>query len=83
MSELKHTMLSKDTRPICQLVIENDVQFAPTIGRHGVTAIVAVDEEGQMSYVTWFELWKDDLLYSRINANYVSQVLYQEGQPKR
>lgn len=83
MSELKYTMLSKDTRPICQIVLDADYQSAHTVGRYGVTRISAVDETGEMAHVPWFEVWKGDALYSRVNSAYVSEVLYQEGQPIR
>lgn len=83
MDELKYTMLSKDTRPICQIVIGGDVQMSHTVGRYGVTKISVVDENGEMAHVPWFEVWKDDALYCRVNAAYVSEVLYQEGQPTK
>lgn len=82
MSELKYTMLSKDTRPICQIVINGDYQLATTVGRYGVTRVSVVDENGEMAHEPWFEIWKGDALYSRVNSKYVSEVLYQEGQPK-
>lgn len=76
----KHTMLSMDTRPICQIVINADYQTAHTCGRFGVTKISAVDETGEMAHVPWFEVWKGNALYARVNSKYVSEVLYQEGQ---
>ena len=30
--------------------------------------------------VPWFEVWKGDVLYARVNATYVGEVYYQEGQ---
>lgn len=80
---MNHTMLSRDLRPICQLIIADDRQMAITVGRFDVTRISAVDETGEMAYVPWFEVWKGDKLYCRVNARYVSQILYQEGQPVR
>jgi hypothetical protein len=76
-------MLTNDTRPICQITINADYQNAHTLGRYGVTKITTVDENGEMAHVPWFEVWKGDALYSRVNAKYVSEVLYQEGQPKK
>lgn len=81
MADTKYTMLAKDTRPICQLVIGDDMQSAITVGRYGVTRISAVDEHGEMAYVPWFDVWKGEALYCRVNSKYVGQVLYQEGQP--
>ena len=81
-NELKYTMLSKDMRPICQLVMNADYQSTYTVGRYGVTRISVVDENGEMAHVPWFEVWLDDALYARVNSKYVSEVLYQEGQSK-
>lgn len=78
MSELKYTMLSKDTRPIHSLVLENVFH---QVGQSGITRISAVDETGEMSYVPWFEVWKGEALYARVNASYVCEVYYEEGQP--
>jgi hypothetical protein len=83
MSELKYTMLSKDTRPIVSIILDADYQTTHNVGRYGVTKISVVDENGEMAHVPWFEVWKDDALYARVNSKYVSEVLYQEGQPKR
>lgn len=83
MGDLKYTMLSKDTRPICSIVINGDYQMASSVGRYGVTRISAVDETGEMAYVPWFEVWKGDALYARVNSKYVSEVLYEEGQPRK
>ena len=83
MSDLKYTMLSKDTRTIVSIVPNGDCQSAMTVGRWGITRISVVDETGEMAYVPWFEIWKGDALYSRVNSRYVSEVLYQEGQPDR
>ena len=77
---MNHTMLSNDTRPICQIVMNADHQTAHTVGRFGVTKISAVDETGEMAHVPWFEVWKSDVLYARVNSKYVSEVLYEEGQ---
>jgi hypothetical protein len=81
MTDYKYTMLSKDTRTISSLFIAGDYQRSYTVGRYEVTKISAVDEQGEMAYVPWFEVWKGDRLLARINASYVSEVFYQEGQP--
>ena len=48
--------------------------------RRGRRKIHHADETGEMSYVPWFEVWKGDQLFARVNASYVSEVFYQEGQ---
>jgi hypothetical protein len=73
-------MLSSDTRAICQIVLNADYQNSHTVGRFGVTKISVFDENGEMAHVPWFEVWKGEALYARVNAKYVSEVLYQEGQ---
>lgn len=78
---MKHTALSKDTRPIHSICLAGDPQLNHTIGRYGVTKISVVDEHGEMAYVPWFEVWKGDALCARVNANFVSEVYYTEGQP--
>lgn len=78
MSNLKYTMLSKDTRPIYSIVMQI---HAHQVGKDGVTNISVVDETGEMAYVPWFEVWRSDKLYVRVNAAYVHEVYYQEGQP--
>lgn len=75
-----HTMLSKDTREVRSLFIAGDYQRSYEVGCYGITRIVAVDETGMGAYVAWFEVWKDDLLFARINSVFVSEVFYQEGQ---
>lgn len=82
MSEVKHTMLSGDERPICQIVVNADYQCVITVGRHDVSKITVAEETGEMNYIPWFEVWKGEALYSRVNSKYVSEVLYLEGQPK-
>ena len=79
MSDIKHTMLSKDTRAISSLFIAGDYQRSYTVGRYDITKISAVDEVGNGAYVPWFEVWKGDQLFARVNASYVSEVFYQEG----
>lgn len=81
MNNLEYTALSKDTRTICQIVINADYQCSQTVGRYGVTKVSVFDEHGEMAHVPWFEVWKGNALYARVNARFVSEVLYQEGQP--
>lgn len=80
MGELKYTMLSKDTRPIYQIFIADDYQRFHRVGTYGVTRISAVDENGEMAHVPWFEVWKGDALYARVNSAFVGEVYYEEGQ---
>lgn len=73
---MNHTMLSKDTRPIYGLTLQIASHW---IGSDGVTRISAVDENGEMAHVPWFEVWRGDKLYARVNAAHVNEVYYQEG----
>ena len=66
--------ITKDDREIKWLLLPDDVEI--TVGRHGVTKIVAYDECGQGAYVPWFKVWKEDHLDSRVNGAYVEQVAY-------
>lgn len=76
---MNHTMLSKDTRPIQTIFIGDDYQRRHDVGQYGVTKITAVDETGEMAYVPWFEVWRGDALYVRVNSAFVGEVYYQEG----
>jgi hypothetical protein len=80
MSDIKYTMLSKDIRAISSIFMVGDYQRSYIVGRYDITRIMAVDETGEISYVPWFEVWKGDRLFARVNASYVSEVFYQEGQ---
>lgn len=73
-----NTMLSKDTRLIYALVLEGVSYW---VGSDNVTRISAVDENGEMAHVPWFEVWRGEKLHARVNAAYVSEVYYQKGQP--
>ena len=46
------------------------------LGSGGITKIIAYAEAGEMSNVPWFEVWKDEVIYSRVNAAKVAQVEY-------
>ncbi len=82
MSELKYTALSKDTRPIVFIETPDSHSHAwHRVGENGVTRISVFDENGEMAHVPWFEVWKGNALYARVNAKYVCEVRYQEGQP--
>lgn len=45
----------------------------------GVTKIIPYKEPGQMGYVAWFEVWKGDKLYARVNSLHIEAVYYEEG----
>lgn len=47
-----------------------------SVGTNGVTAIEPYDEFGQMSYVPWFNVWKDHVLDCKVNAAHVQTVYY-------
>lgn len=71
-----YTMLSKDTRPIRSIKLANNWH---KVGEDEVTRISAVDENGEMAHVPWFEVWKGSRLYARVNSRFVSEVFYEEG----
>lgn len=76
---MNYTMLSKDTRPIYSVVLSGPV-MGHQVGKDDCTRISAVDENGEMAHVPWFEVWRGDALYCRVNAAHVAEVYYQEGQ---
>ena len=69
--------ITNDTRPIHKLELD---QGRHEVGQYGVTRISAVDEHGEMSPVPWFEVWRGNALYCRVNGKYVVEVQYVEGQ---
>lgn len=65
-----------DPRPITRLFQANDAGWHVG-GACGTTKIVAYEEYGQMAPVTWFEIWKGDVIVSRVNGASVEVVRYE------
>lgn len=60
----------------------NDLaQCSYTVGKDGVTAIEPYDEPGEMAYVAWFNVWRGQTLYAKINGHFISAIFY-DGENK-
>lgn len=46
------------------------------VGSYGVTRIEAYEETGSEAYVTWFRIWKGNVLHSRVNSLQILEVKY-------
>lgn len=55
----------EDDRPISAIYKES---WYSRVGVDGVTKIIPYEEHGQMSWVTWFAIYKGDFLYQRIDG---------------
>ncbi len=60
-----------DSRPIVEISMPGVDGDFWTVGKGGVTAIVAYGETGQMAYVPWFAVYKGEHLMMRIDASHV------------
>jgi hypothetical protein len=52
------------------------------VGRDGITRIEAYDEHGNGAFVPWFAVYKGDEMVMRVNAAYISGVVYEDGGAK-
>ncbi len=48
------------------------------VGRLEITKIIPVQVSGEMGYVTWFEVYKGNKLFWRVNQSFVSSIKYKE-----
>lgn len=73
----------EDRRQIESIQLEN---WGESIGTDGVTDIIAYEEYGEMSTITWFEVFTNNHPEPtrRVNGRFVQIVNYKEGsvQPK-
>jgi len=58
--------------------IWHNAQDGHTVGQDGVTKIETYEENGHMALLTYFAVYKDDFLWSRVNGTMVETVLYKE-----
>ena len=65
--------LAEDEREIKRLYLEND---SMRVDGERVTKILAYQESGEIGLVTWFAIYKGDVITSRVNAKYVVEVAY-------
>lgn len=65
--------LTKEPRSVMGLSMESGHY---RVGKDGVTAIEPIDVTGQMAYVPWFNVWREQTLACKVNAAYVRVVEY-------
>jgi len=68
--------LLQDSTPIYSVWGE-DGQTGATVGLAGVTAISVYREVGNGAMVPWFKVWKGGRLHARLNAQHMTEVVYQ------
>lgn len=68
-----------DERPIKEIVLAGDGGNWWSVGRGGVTRIVAYRENGQGAAVPWFAVYEGDWLAARVNAAHIKNVWYGEA----
>ena len=68
-----------DSRPIRSITTSGDSGVTWCAGHLGITRIEAYGENGQMAAVTWFAVYEDDWLATRVNAAAVESVWYGEA----
>jgi len=64
-----------DKRPI-KALLQHDGQGWFVGGKAGTTKIRPYEESGQLAPVVWFEIWRGDVLDSRVNAVNVAIIRY-------
>lgn len=64
------TELSRDTRPIKQILWPSDE--GAMVGVHGVTKIEAYDESGHMACIPWLAVFNGEEIAMRVPADQVT-----------
>ena len=54
---------------------------AITVGCFGVTRIEPYNEDGGMSFVPWFIVWRGDAMAMKVNAAHLASVIYASQDP--
>ncbi len=71
---MEDTDILDDERPI-KILVGEQCDLAE-VGTDGVTRIEPYRERGERGYIPWFKVWVADVLVERINASFVSRVVY-------
>jgi hypothetical protein len=75
----KPAQMWDDERPIKTITTQGESYSIWTVGRTGVTRIVAYRENGQGASVPWLAIYEGDWLAHRVNAAAVESVWYGES----
>lgn len=67
--------ITKRPETVRALYLLGDYMYA--VGDNGITAIQPYDEVGQQAYVPWFNVWRGQSLWRKVNAAHVSSVEYE------
>jgi hypothetical protein len=70
------SQITKESHTVKSLALDL-AQTNHTVGKDGVTAIEPYDEPGDMAYVAWFNVWRGQTLYAKVNSRFVSAVFYE------
>jgi hypothetical protein len=65
-------------RPPIRMICYIDAQGNPhtfTVGR-GCTEIREVEENGEMAFIPWVEVWDGDKLLARFNQHKLEHIIY-------
>jgi len=71
------TTIVNDKREILQLACDIAQVDIASVGRNGVTKIVAYEEPGQMAMIPYLAIYKGNFLVERIPA-YQVRIIYKE-----
>ena len=72
----KPSQIVDDERPIISIITGGEDYTILTVGKYGVTSIVAYNETGQSGYVHYYAVYKGDWLYARMNGADIERVYY-------
>lgn len=73
------SVIMKDPRAISAIYAPGEGS-SWMVGATKITKIEPYEENGQMAPVLWFEVWKGDHLFVRVNAAHVECVTYKQGE---
>ena len=71
---MSETSMTEDKRRVVYLGGPDELEIH--VGEDDVTRIDCYEENGQSAPVAWFAVWEGDRLAYRINAAFISEVVY-------
>lgn len=67
--------IMEDSRPVISIWLGENINYVVS-SKTGVTKIEPYQETGENAYVNWFAICKGDIIVTRINAQFVSEINY-------
>ena len=69
------------SEPKISAVYYGNGQGGYRVGFCGITRIVAIEKTGNGAMVTWYQVFKGDVLTSELNGTLMEEIRYQESAP--